>query len=208
MLFDIYVIGDCVGFYVGQAKHKKTGGWKRRIMAHMNGKRGASLSAHRLLVGGARSKCLGSVCTLQEHINLFEARTWDSLVARNWIPVHPRPRASIHWNPEHTPTSRAKISAALKGRAKTPQMRVRLSAAKQGHPVSRQTRDKISIAARNRPRETRIKQAAALRGHPLPPEHRAKISAALQGKPHSIEHTAKVAAALRRRYLLKGGLPG
>lgn len=36
--FDLYVLGGPDGFYVGQAKHKRGGGWERRVAEHRRGK--------------------------------------------------------------------------------------------------------------------------------------------------------------------------
>lgn len=91
--------------------------------------------------------------------------------------------------------TRAKISAALKGRhhAGHPGTHHR------GHPMSAATRAKISAALRGKHHPHR--------GHPMSAQTRAKISAALRGKPHphrghamSAATRSKISAALRARH--------
>lgn len=88
-----------------------------------------------------------------------------------------------------SPETRAKMSAARKGRVIPPETRAKLSAVGEGHVVSPETRVKMSVANRGLARspETRAKISAAQRGNTrclgriVSPETRAKISAALRG---------------------------
>ena len=112
----------------------------------------------------------------------------------------------------HSPETRAKLSAASKGRklsaearAKvsaaasnpSPETRAKMSAALKGRKHSPEHRAKISAAVRNQSPETRAKRSAALRNPS--PETRAKRSAALKGRPLSPEHRAKLSAAASKR---------
>ena len=94
--FDLCVIGGPGGFYAGQAKHKRGGGWERRITDHRRGK--GQRRAQQLLAGGAPAHCLGTVQGEQRYINVLEARAWDVRVARGWKPVHRRPNDRAGWN--------------------------------------------------------------------------------------------------------------
>jgi hypothetical protein len=121
---------------------------------------------------------------------------------------------------QHSPESRAKMSAARKGRPGrplSPEHRAKISKAKMGRPLSPEHRAKVSEAqkgrtlspehrakiskankGKKRSPETRSKMAAARRGRALSPESRAKISAALTGRPgHTLspESRAKISAA-------------
>jgi hypothetical protein len=73
--------------------------------------------------------------------------------------------AALKGRPGHSPTSetRAKISAAHKGRPVTPETRAKMSAAHKGRPVTPESRAKISAAHKGRPviPETRAKMSAA-----------------------------------------------
>ena len=110
----------------------------------------------------------------------------------------------------HSPETRAKLSAASKGRklsaearAKvsaaasnpSPETRAKMSAALKGRKHSPEHRAKISAAVRNQSPETRAKRSAALKGRPLSPEHRAKLSAAASKRKFSPETRAKLSAA-------------
>lgn len=87
--------------------------------------------------------------------------------------------------------TRAKISAALKGRKHAR----RKGGHHKGHPVSAATRAKLSAALRGKHHK----------GHHVSAATRAKISAALKGKHHQGHHVsaatrAKISAALRARH--------
>ena len=69
-----------------------------------------------------------------------------------------------------SPETRAKLSAAHKGRTDSPETRARKSAAQKGHEVSPEARAKIAAAQRGRTHspETRARIAAALKGRSGP----------------------------------------
>ncbi len=166
-VFDIYVIGEQSGFYVGQAVRRNgvCNGWERRINAHLQGQRSSSLAAHRLITAGASARRLVSFCSTRSYACDIEARVWDALRARGWHAVHRRPRDSNY--------------CGTGGKIRSAEHRAKLSAALLGHVLSAETREKISKA----------------RGHdgrnfgPPSLATRAKISRALKGR--------RVGAALR-----------
>lgn len=94
--------------------------------------------------------------------------------------------------------ARAKISAALTGRAMSPEWRERIAASRRGKKLSDETRAAISRGhtGLKRSAEAVAKQAAAVRGRPKPPEAVEKMRAALTGRKLSAEHAAKCAAHL------------
>jgi hypothetical protein len=113
-----------------------------------------------------------------------------------------------------SPETRAKLSAAFRGRKLTPEHRAKLSAARRRRaPPSQETRAKWSSAARGRKLspEVRARMSAAQKAlvlknperitalhsfrKPPSPETRAKISATLKGRTLPPEQVAKAAAA-------------
>jgi len=116
-----------------------------------------------------------------------------------------------------SPETRAKMSAALRGREFSPEHRANISAAKRGHwsPVGvaktvarnrgrKQSREHAAKAAAarcglKRSAETRARMSAAQKGRVRSPEHIEKLAATLRGRKHSPEHKAKISAALRGR---------
>lgn len=93
----------------------------------------------------------------------------------------------------HTPETRAKMSAAKKGKPKSPEHVANVVAALRRPEV----REKLAAASRERGQspEARAKLSASLSGRKLSPEHVAKMRARKQ----SPEHIAKRLAAIRRR---------
>ena len=92
-----------------------------------------------------------------------------------------------HLSPEHRakiaaalnrPETRARMSAAKKGRPLSPETRAKMSAARKGHEVSPEARARIAAALKGRP------------GRPLSPEHRAKIATARKGRRRGIPGSA------------------
>ena len=83
----------------------------------------------------------------------------------------------------HSDESRAKMSAAKKG--------------KPGKPHNEEHRAKISAANKGKTHneETRAKMSASRKGRTFTEEHRAKMSASNKGKTHSPETRAKMSAA-------------
>ena len=82
----------------------------------------------------------------------------------------------------------------------TPETRAKMSAARKGRVASPETRAKLSIIQQNRPHhsatvETRAKMSAAQKGRIIALETREKLSIAMTGKKHSIETLAKISRA-------------
>jgi group I intron endonuclease len=99
-----------------------------------------------------------------------------------------------------SPQTKAKISAANKGRIHTPEARARMSLGAIGRvrpPMSPETRAKIAIAntGKKHSPEVLARVAAANTGKKHSDEHKAKIAAAMAGKPKSPEARAKLSAA-------------
>lgn len=94
-----------------------------------------------------------------------------------------------------SPETRAKISAANKGKTLSPEHRAKISVAIKRRVISEETRAKIGEAVRNRSPEVRAKMTAAIRNPS--PETRAKLSAV--AKNMSEEHRAKIGAAHKGR---------
>jgi len=104
--------------------------------------------------------------------------------------------------------TRAKISAAHKGKKKppmTPETRAKIAAAKIGKkrgPMPVEWRAAIGIAHKDRQfsEEHRAKLSAAKMGHPVSPEARAKIAAGHVGKKASDETKAAMRERNLKRY--------
>lgn len=131
-----------------------------------------------------------------------------------------REKMSISQKKKAPPSTetRAKISAAGKGRKKTAETRAKLSIANTGRIFSVETREKISIAGRGRncsietrnkrsaslsgrkrPTEVKLRISDSLNGHEISNETRSKLSIANTGKTLSPEIRAKISAALKGR---------
>lgn len=119
----------------------------------------------------------------QHFIDFFHAA--DSDIGYNICPL-----VSSHKGVPHTAESKAKISAALKGKPKS--LSYRLS--QMGHPVSEEARAKIRAARIGKPLsdEHRIEISKANLGRQFSDEHRANLSAALMGHSVSAETRAKL----------------
>ena len=221
-MYDLYEIGGPDGFYVGQAKRLKTGGWVRRVVIHRDNRRSGSRHAHRLLASGAAARCLGSVCSTRSYINLLEARAWDAREQQGWLPVHQRPLVDSRFpsDRKRTADERARTSATMKARWQEPGYRERLSAAHRGFKHSPERRAVLSEQLRKLNRSPEHRDAARgprsavvrkkigdahrgvpkpgvsekLRGHAVSPEARAKIGAAQRGRKVSDKTKAKISA--------------
>lgn len=131
-------------------------------------------------------------------------------------------RASSVLGLKHSPKTRAKLSAILKGRTLSAEHRRALSEARKGRVFSPETRAKISAAQRGRKltperriqislansnrkvsAETRAKMSAAHKKRYESPEERAKTAAAAKGVRHSPEARANISKAQRERYRLQ-----
>jgi hypothetical protein len=106
----------------------------------------------------------------------------------------------------HTPETRAKISAAMKGKnspnyGKTlsPETKAKLSAAQKGKTLSTETKAKISAAQKGKTLslETKAKISAAQKGKTLSPETKAKMSAAKKDTSRSLETRIKISESLK-----------
>jgi hypothetical protein len=113
----------------------------------------------------------------------------------------------------HTPETRAKISAAMKGKnspnyGKTlsPETKAKLSAAQKGKTLSTETKAKISAAQKGKTLspETKAKMSAAKKDTSRSLETRVKISESLKGENHPLygktlspEIKAKISAATK-----------
>lgn len=86
---------------------------------------------------------------------------------------------------------------------RTPETRAKISAAKKGRPLSAEHRRKIGEANKGRVRspETRLKLREANLGKAMTPETRAKIGAALKGREVSAECRANLSKALKGRLI-------
>ena len=96
-----------------------------------------------------------------------------------------------------SPETRAKMSAAQKGRTFSPEALARMSAAQANR--SPEHRAKISAASHNRSPETRAKLSAANKSRSWTAEARAKLSAAFKGRKLSPEARANMSAGQAAR---------
>lgn len=97
--------------------------------------------------------------------------------------------------------TRAKMSAALKGKTPTEQTRAKISAAKKGMAFSAEHCANLSAARKNPSFETRLKMSEAQKGKTFSAEHCAKISESLKGKTKSPEARANMSAAQKGKTL-------
>ena len=95
--------------------------------------------------------------------------------------------SAAHKNP--SPETRAKLSAALRGRHFSDEHRAKISAALRGNKHGRGCRGRKCSP------ETRAKIAATSKGRMVSPETRAKISAANRGQKRSAKTCAKISTA-------------
>ena len=117
----------------------------------------------------------------------------------------------------HTPETKAKLSAAMKGenspnygKTLSPEIKAKLSAAHKGKTLSPETKAKISAAQKGKTLspETRAKMSVARKDIPRSLETRAKISESLKGENHpfygktlSPETRAKISATMKGKTL-------
>jgi hypothetical protein len=142
--------------------------------------------------------------------DIVNSDEWANLIPENGLDGCP-------FGQKHTEESKAKQSAAKKGKPCSEETKAKISAAKKGKPQSEETKAKISAAKKGKthteeakPRtrkpcseETKAKMSATNKGKmhteeskvkmrkPKSDEHKAKISAANKGKPCSEETKAK-----------------
>lgn len=107
-----------------------------------------------------------------------------------------------------TDETKAKISAANKGKIRTPEVRAKIAATLMGHPVTVETRERIGKSCMGKNTgpmrdETKHKISQTLMGHAVTAETRAKVSTSkkgtiipsLRGKKLSKEHCRKLSAS-------------
>mgnify|MGYP003670933698 CR=1 FL=1 len=104
-----------------------------------------------------------------------------------------------------TPENRAKLLAANKGKKLTPETRAKIGAAQKGRKMSPENRAKLLAANKGRKMspENRAKMSAVNKGKKYTPETRAKIGAAHKGKKVTPESRAKMSAAQKAHWVLK-----
>lgn len=99
----------------------------------------------------------------------------------------------------HSPESRAKRSAVLKGRLISEEHRLKIGVALKGRVFSEEARERMSASQKARPpmsEETRSKMSAFRKGKVRSPETRAKMAEANRNRPPISEETrAKLSAA-------------
>lgn len=96
-----------------------------------------------------------------------------------------------------TPESRAKLSAIAKNRRFSAETRARMSAASKGRPKSLEARQKMSVFAKRRTysAETRAKLSASAKLRKITPETRAKMSEIGKVRVFTAQHRANIASA-------------
>jgi len=120
-------------------------------------------------------------CDSADEVCWAEPATWRAYKTKGHPLLNKRP---VAW-PELTTESRAKMSAARKGKKLSPETIAKLSAVRKGKKLG-------PLSA-----ETIAKRTASRNYGPLSDEQRSKISVALKGKkrgPQSAEHIAKLTA--------------
>jgi group I intron endonuclease len=161
-----------------------------------------------------------------EFLILEKCETQQLLIAeQKWIDrnfsnpknVNLSPTAGSSFGVIHSTETRAKMSAANKGKVMSAETRAKISAGNKGKVQTDITRAKIGAANKGKVRsaefcakmsaankgkvhsaETRAKMSAARKGKVLSAETRAKISAAKKGHIHSDETRANMSAAQLR----------
>lgn len=122
--------------------------------------------------------CGADDCLTNEQIFIDQMKAANDEYGYNILPLAGSARG---WKPNAE--TRAKMSAAGKGRVKTPEHQAKISAAQIGQkraPLSVEQRTLLSVIHKGRPKSA---------------EHRAKIAAAHRGRKKSPEHLAKILAA-------------
>ena len=122
--------------------------------------------------------------------NIVESNEWANLILENGLDgMTPGSTSSDE--------TKAKLSAAAKGRIVSEETKAKLSAAGKGRIVSEETKAKLSIAhmGQTQSDETKAKLLAANKGKARSDETKAKISAMNKGKVRSEEYKAKISAA-------------
>lgn len=208
-IFYVYVIRvDGVDRYIGKGKGPRASVHLRLARQLSNGTcRERTLSVHREL-----AKCLDrDIAIVKLHEGLLEREAFAIEIAEISA------RQGL-WNAsqggegpsglQHTPETRAKISAAQMGRKHRPETLARMRAVHSTPEAIERSR--ASNARRKATAETRAKLKAAssrperieqlrakMCGKPKSPEHRAKISAALRGRVISAEAREKISEKMR-----------
>ena len=123
------------------------------------------------------------------------------------------PTAGSRLGMKHSDATRAKMSAACKGKPRpkmSPEARARLSVARKGRPGSRkgwhmseEHKARISATHKGVPKseEQRRKLSLAKKGKPFSEEHKAHMADAQRGKSHSPETRAKMSASQKAAWI-------
>ncbi len=128
----------------------------------------------------------------QEQVFINYWKTSDREYGYNIVPV-----AGSWLGMKHTDQSRAKNSAAHRGKRLSADTRNKLSAIGKGRPKSDEHRAKIAAANKGKvvTNETRAKMSKAWKSRVVSQETRLKLSLSGKGRIHSAETKAKIAAA-------------
>lgn len=130
----------------------------------------------------------------------YEQRALDTLAPDYNL----TPTAGSSLGVKHSAETRARMSAANKGKTISPEHLNALLASRRGHPISEEHKEAIRAKATGRPcsEETKAKLRAANLGKKLSEEHKVAISAGVTGKrcgprgPLSETHRAAISAGL------------
>ena len=158
-------------FYIGSSANM--GGRKQNHLSdlnrqkHCNQKMQAIYNKYQVFKFEVLFECAIEELIIKEQV-LLDAHFTDGKCA-NILP-NARSRVGI----KHSPETRAKMSAAHKGRKHSAEHRAKLSAARKGKPMSAETR--ANMSGRVWSAESRAKSSASQKGVPKSAETRAKIS--------------------------------
>lgn len=172
--------------YVGITRSGVEARWKQHIAEAARGRRGA--------IKGAIRKYGPSLFAVE---SVASSNSWiDACAIERILILQHNTRAPNGYNltpggdgvTEWSPTDRAKLSAALRGRRHTDAAKLAIGLASRGHVVSDEARKAIG---------------AARRGKPLSVEHRRKLSIAKIGKrrpPRTPAHSEGISEGLKRAW--------
>jgi group I intron endonuclease len=114
----------------------------------------------------------------------------------------PSPGGNGRTGTKHTPETKAKLRATNIGKKHTPETKAKMSAAQKGRKLSPEHKFNLQMAARaaNIGRKLSPEHIAKLRGRTRSPEHKAKLRAANIGRTRSPETKQKITMALIERH--------
>jgi group I intron endonuclease len=195
--------------YIGSSQNIRI-----RWMAHQHALQAGRHRAKRMLQAWASDGPAAFTIAVLEGFPEFKKTDEARLIAREqaWLdklrPHDPAvgfnsaPWATGGGPANHSPETRAKLSAALKGCIRTPETRAKISAYATGRTHSPETLEKLAAAGMGRPAspETRAKRSTALRGRKPSPLAVARTVETKTGRPLSPETKAKMSAAAKLRW--------